>query len=42
MVARRTDIRQISLDVPYYASVQILPEDVHKAIAVDVDVVEGE
>ncbi|XP_071809054.1 low-density lipoprotein receptor-related protein 4-like isoform X2 [Asterias amurensis] len=40
MVARRTDLRQISLDVPYYADVQILPDNIQKAIAVDVDVIE--
>ena len=42
MVARRTDLRQISLDVPYYADVQILPDNIQKAIAVDVDVIESE
>ncbi|XP_038051609.1 low-density lipoprotein receptor-related protein 4-like [Patiria miniata] len=41
LIARRTDIRKMSLDVPYYANVQIQPDDIRKAIAVDVDVVEG-
>ena len=42
MIARRTDIRQMSLDVDYYANVRLQPSILRKAIAVDVDVIEGE
>ena len=39
--ARRTDIRKVSLDVPYFADVVMPLKELRNVIAVDVDYING-
>ncbi|CAH1258892.1 LRP6 [Branchiostoma lanceolatum] len=41
LLARRTDLRRISLDTPDYTDVVLQIDDIRHAIAIDYDVVEG-
>lgn len=41
LLARRTDLRQISLDTPDFTDVVLQVEDIRHAIAIDYDPVEG-